>query len=177
VDTRSSRLQPERSDVLLQVRVMLPLAGTWRVTAGFENAMLKHIGDVVAADYVEQVSKDVESPYLPKDVKTVASGNFNATFQQQRLQLPEAIESDDDEPLTPSSAPPPDTAAGMCVGVEDVEGAEVEHVLCVKGAGLADGDAETKTNEAKTVFSYTHAGCWGVLNVCVWLLNVCVCHV
>ena len=144
--------------MLVQMRVQLPFAGTWRVTAGLEQSMLLHIGDLVAVDSAARVYEQRRSSSLPTEGQLHSAADFNMPLQHQRLQLPEAIESDGDEPLVPSDAPSLDAEALAHCGGEDIEGAEVDHVLCVQGAGLANGSEHSAGERAERALSYTHSG-------------------
>jgi hypothetical protein len=94
----SARRHPQQSssDVLLHIHVLLPLAGTWRVTAGLGMAMLQHIGDVVAVD-----CSDSHFDHVASRSQQVDDALHQAVAHapvQPRLVLPEAFGSDDDEP-------------------------------------------------------------------------------
>jgi hypothetical protein len=193
----SARRHPQQSsDVLLHMHVLLPLAGTWRVTAGLGMSMLQHIGDVVAVD--------CSNPHFAHDASRshqVVDALHQAVAQaplQPRLVLPEAFGSDDDEPqqddlikareepkeknelqklhlqaenelrkhqyelhqleaeLTPPLVPAQsESHASVFDACGDVEGAEIEHVLCVQGGGVARSSA---SNSSREVDVYTHSG-------------------
>lgn len=133
----------QRGDVLLQLQVQLPVAGTWRVTAGLGNSMLLHIGDVIL---VNPSAKEVE--HIPNHSLSAIGG------QRQRVQLPEAFESDSDEPHSASR----DLASAHDVLAADgPDGVQVDYVLCVRGAGFVVDKGESNC-DVKTAQSYTHSG-------------------
>jgi hypothetical protein len=152
-------MQLQSGDILVQMRVRLPFAGTWRVTAGLEQSMLIHIGDLVAVDSAARVSEQRVSSSLPTMGQLLPAADLNVLLQHQRVQLPEAIESDDDELLAPFGAPSLDGQAGAPCGVEDIGGVEFEYMLCVQGAGLVNVGSENSAGErAEAALSYTHSG-------------------
>ena len=125
-------------DVLMQLQVQLPLAGTWRVTAGLGNSMLLHVGDVVS------VRSAQECEQLPFNSSSAFGG------QRPKVQLPEAFGSDDDEPLLSGSDDNP-VASSCAHGSDGDAGVGVEDELAVRGAGVV---SETGTPH----LSYTHSG-------------------
>jgi hypothetical protein len=162
----ASRLQ--NGDVLVQVQVQLPVAGTWRVTAGLENSMLLHIGDVVALDSAAEVLEGPVSSSVSTETqpRAVSDGSGNTGLQQNRLQLPEVLGDDHDERVVPAAAPSSatDDEAADADGLGFADGAAVQHVLCVQGAGLLDAVSENSAGEA--AFSYTHSGDFGARCCC-----------
>ena len=130
--------------MLMQLQVQLPLAGTWRVTAGLGNSMLLHVGDGVS------VRSATECEQLPFNSSSAFGG------QRPKVQLPEAFGSDDDEPLLSGSGDDP--VALRCAHGSDVDadvegevGVGVEDELSVRGAGVA-------TETGTPLLSYTHSG-------------------
>jgi hypothetical protein len=189
----SARRHPQHSgDVLLHMHMLLPLAGTWRVTAGLGMSMLQHIGDVVAVDPSNPQFDHVASR-SHQEVDVLHQAVAHAPLQP-RLVLPEAFGSDDDEPqqddlikareelketvelqklhlqaenelrkhqyelhqLKAELTPPLVTShASVFDACGDVEGAEIEHVMCVQGAAAARSSASNSSREADV---YTHSG-------------------
>jgi hypothetical protein len=127
-------------DVLVQLQVQLPLAGTWHVTAGLESSTLMHVGDVVAAN-----SRAKEYCQIPTDSCSASGG------QRRRLQLPEAFETDDDEPLSASDAA---SSASEARVPECPSHVEAEYVLCVRGAAFVVENGESSSS----TLSYVHSG-------------------
>ena len=153
-------------DVLVQVQVQLPVAGTWRVTAGLENAMLLHIGDVVALDSAAEVLEErvSSSVSIETQPRAVADGSGNTALQQNRLQLPEVLGDDHDERQVPAPSSTTDDEAADADGLGFADDAAVQHVLCVQGAGLLDAVSDNSAGEA--AFSYTHSGDCGARGYC-----------
>ena len=143
----------QSSDVLVQMHVLLPLAGTWRVTAGWGKSMLQHIGDVVAVDCSNpQPDLLVSTPHQVEDGHALQQAVAD-TPPRPRLVLPEAFGSDDDEPTSPVLPAQSESNASLYDALGDVEGAEVEHVLCVQGAAVARSSGSNREADA-----YTHSG-------------------
>ncbi len=166
----STRRHPQQSsDALVQMYMLLPLAGTWRVTAGWGKSTLQHIGDVVAVDCsnpqidhvvsrshqvgdgraLEQVVAD--TPVQPHVLEQVVAD----TPVQPRLVLPEAFGSDDDEPTAPVFPAQSESNASVFDACGDVEGAEMEHVLWLQGGAAARSGGSNGSSEAHV---YTHSG-------------------
>ena len=167
----ASRLQ--NGDVLMQVQVQLPVAGTWRVTAGLENSMLLHIGDVVAVDSAAEVLEQPVSSSVSIETQLRQVADCNTGLQQSRLQLPDVLGDDHDERLVPTAVPSSttDDDAAEADGMGFADGAAVQHVLCVQGAGLLDAVSENSAGAA--AFSYTHSGDGVARRCCARLLGCC----
>ena len=161
----------QSGDELMHLQVELPFAGTWRVTAGFGDSMLQHAGDVVAADAAAapegmRTSSEAAAGKQPWSVvdalqltQAAAGMDGGKVVQRQRLQLPEAFDSDDDKPIAPAIHPDPPNGFPACGGAGAGQATEIEHVLCVKGAGVANhGSAGGSGVGSGASMSYTHSG-------------------
>lgn len=154
----------QSGDEMMHVQVELPFAGTWRVTAGFGDCMLQHAGDVVAADAAAALEgmrrSEVAAGKLPWSVvealqptQAAAGMDGGKVVQRQRLQLPEAFDSDDDKPMAPAIHPDPPNGSPARVGAGAGQATDIEHVLCVKGAGVTNQGVGSGA-----CMSYTHSG-------------------
>lgn len=151
----AARHPQQSSDVLVQMYMLLPLTGTWRVTAGWGKSMLQHIGDIVAVDCSNpQPHLHVSTSHQVADSHALQQAVAD-TPPRPRLVLPEAFGSDDDEPTAPVLPAQFESNDSLFDALDDVEGAEVEHVLCVQGAAVARSSV---TNSSREADAYTHSG-------------------
>ena len=98
--------------------------------------MLLHVGDVLAVP-----SNKVCEHFLSDSSSALG----------RHVQLPEAFDSDDDEPLCSASE---DLVTSSRIQHSDESGdVEVEDILCVRGAGVV-------SEIAPPLLSYTHSGCY-----------------
>jgi len=152
------------------------------VTAGLGDSMLQHVGDVIAAeaaaapDSLMPVAKaGQQQPFSVVDAlqrapaQAAAGMGGGVSVQRQRLQLPEAFGSDDDEAITRACNPPkpsePSAADGAAAALEaagighNLRMRSIGHMLCVKGAGVTNPlVAWGGGSGAQAPLSYTHSG-------------------
>jgi hypothetical protein len=134
-------------DVLMQLQLLLPFAGTWRVTASLGDSMLQHVGDIVAVNTTVQASE--QQLRAPLDQHHHPSAD--TLSQRKTIQLPDAFGSDDEQPPPPFEAPASADEVRVSGATEAIQGCDVEYVLCVRGAGAV-------TDVGNDMQCYTHSG-------------------